>query len=464
MNNAESPAKSKTLAQQLAEGRLPVQDGLRYAAQLAETLRKIHDEGRAHGAVTPDVIGVDAAGLEVMPAAPDGPRVTPYTAPEVASQNRTADARSDIFSFGAIVYEMLTGRRAFVGEPEAVLVASLCNSTAAPTGSPAVDRLVGGCLAKDPAARWQRMQKIILELKLLTAAAKRSATTPSSRPGAEAVLRAEMQQMESRLAARLAAQEQSNAQAHQAVGETLNGFRTQFASGGDQLAARVQAHEQSSAQAHQAMAEALNQVRAEVSVAGERMAQMQPSEHVTAQVHSVVGEAVNALRAEMSESGAQVAARLQAHEQAAASTHGLVNDTVAALKGQLEAMAVQLTAAHEKLTQSAGAQEIASLHEHINGVNARIEAVEKAAGAGSGSEAVEAGIEALKKQMTELHSNVAADMHEFELNMKAQANAIESARTAMAQTDDLVERVVEALESLQSTVLEHADDRAMALN
>jgi hypothetical protein len=399
-----------------------------------------------------------------MAASAETPRVTPYTAPEVAAQNRPGDARSDIFSFGAIVYEMLTGRRAFVGEPEAVLVASLCNSTAAATGSPAVDRLVGGCLAKDPAARWQRMQKIILELKLLTAAAKRSATTPAARPAAEAVLRAEMQQMESRLAARLAAQEQSNAQAQQAVGDTLKGFRTQFVTAGEQLAARVQAHEQSSARAHQAAAEALNQVRSEVSAAGQQMAQMQPTEHVTAQIHSVIGEAVSAVRAEMAHSGNQFAARLQANEEAAASAHGAVSDAVAALKAQIDAMTLQLTAAHEKLAQSAESHSVADLNRHMESVSARIEAIEKTASAGSGNEGLEAGMEALKKQMTELHTNVAADMHEFELNMKAQANAIESARTAMAQTDDLVERVVEALDSLQSTVLDHADDRAMALN
>jgi hypothetical protein len=86
---------------------------------------------------------------------------------------------------------------------------------------------------------------------------------------------------------------------------------------------------------------------------------------------------------------------------------------------------------------------------------------------GAASESVsrfENGMESLREQISELHTHVAADMHEFELNLKAQSNAIDSARTAMAQTDDLVERVVEALESLQSTVLEHSEDRAMALN
>ena len=572
MNNAESPAKSKTLAQHLSEGRLPVQDGLRYAALLAEALRKIHDDGRAHGGVTPDVITLEEGGIELLPASPSAPRVTPYTAPEVAAQNRPADARSDIFSFGAIFYEMLTGRRAFAGEPESVLVASLCNSVAASTGSPAVDRLCGGCLAKDPAARWQRMQKIILELKLLTAAVKRTATQPAARrdPAAEAALRAEMHQMESRLAARmqahieataqahesiagelrhefsntgeqinarLQAQEQSNTQMHQAVGDALNNLRGQFSAAGEQLAVRLQAQEETAVQSHQAIVDTLNSLRGEFASHNEQIAsrlhaqeqavgsahqgigetvanlrnefaahneqlssrlqaheqsvadahhnigetvsnlrgefashsenlsaRLQAQEQATAHAHQAIGEAVNSLRGEFSQAGQQLSARLQAHEEASAQAQSAIHDTVNSLKSQLESVSGQLAAAQEKLNQTAAASEIASLHQHLGGINERMEKLEQAAGEGAANAAIEASIEALKKQITELHTNVAADMHEFELNMKAQANAIESARTAMAQTDDLVERVVEALESLQSTVLEHADERAMALN
>jgi hypothetical protein len=464
MNNAESPAKSKTLAEQLSEGRLPVQDGLRYAALLAEALRKIHDDGRAHGGVTPDVVAVDGAGLELMPASPAAPRVTPYTAPEVAAQNRPADARSDIFSFGTIVYEMLTGRRAFVGEPEAVLIASLCNSAAAPTGSPAVDRLVNGCLAKDPAARWQRMQKIILELKLLTAAARRTATAPVVRrdPAAEAALRAEMQQIESRLSARLQAHADATAQTQQAI---ANNLRSEFAGTGDQMAVRLQAHEQSAAQIHQSVLQAVNDLRGQFAGSHDQLAaRLQSQEQSNAQVHQSVGEALNGLRGEFTGAGNQLVTRLQSHEQTSAQAQQAMHESVATLKAQLEAMSGQLAAAQEKMNQPVAIPELAHLNEQIAGVHDRIGKVEQAVSAGTGSAAVEASLEAIKKQMTELHTNVAADMHEFELNMKAQANAIESARTAMAQTDDLVERVVEALESLQSTVLDHADERAMALN
>ena len=535
MNNAETTAKSKTLAEELSEGRLPVQDGLRYAALLAEALRKIHDDGRAHGGVTPDVIALDGIGLELLPASTSGPRVTPYTAPEVAGQYRPADSRSDIFSFGAIVYEMLTGHAAFAGDSEAVLVSALCNTAAAPTGSPAVDRLVGGCLQKDPAARWQRMQKIILELKLLTAAAKRTATPAAVRrdPAAEAALRAEMHQMESRLAARLQAHadataqgqqalatnlrsefagvgdqtslrlqahEQSAAQIHQSVlqainelrgqiaasndaflarlssqeqaaaqsqvamGDSMRQMRAEFSAAHEQISGRLQEHQQSGAQAHQAIGEAMNQMRGEVSAAQERLVQRLTAHEQAAENAKPNAEVIDALRGEIAAAHEKLSAQVQAHVEASAGAQRAANESVDALKSQLQSIVGQLAAAHEKLEQTASAPDLSKVHEHIESVHGRIAKLEESMAAGAGSANVEAGLEALKQHVAELHTNVAADMHEFELNMKAQANAIESARTAMAQTDDLVERVVEALESLQSTVLEHADDRTMALN
>ena len=68
--------------------------------------------------------------------------------------------------------------------------------------------------------------------------------------------------------------------------------------------------------------------------------------------------------------------------------------------------------------------------------------------------AVEQSMDEIRKHFNTLQENVAGDLHDFEQNLKAQGVAIESARTAMAQTDDLVERVVEALELLQSSVLD----------
>jgi serine/threonine protein kinase len=139
--------------------------------------------------------------LELLPAPANTGCITPYTAPEVV-QGKPPDSRSDIFSLGAILYEVLTGRAAFQGESPDVLAAAIMNSVAAASGSPAVDRLVAGCLAKDPDARWPRVQRLLLELKLLAGAARRSQSAPVHQQ-ADSALRAEMQEIESRLTGRL---------------------------------------------------------------------------------------------------------------------------------------------------------------------------------------------------------------------------------------------------------------------
>jgi serine/threonine protein kinase len=208
MSTFEFSGGAKTLRQRLNEGGISVQDALSYGALLAEALRAIHDDGRAHGAVTPDVIVLTPAGLELLPPEP-GTRITCYTAPEVAAEHKAADARSDIFSFAAVLFEMLTGRKAFEGDTDAAQVASLRNAPAPNSGNPAMDRLLAACFAKDPAARWQSIHKIQLELKLLIAGARRvgmPSTTRVHAPVGAAIsdtgLRAEIAQIESRMNAR----------------------------------------------------------------------------------------------------------------------------------------------------------------------------------------------------------------------------------------------------------------------
>ena len=188
---------SFTLGHRLSEGPIALPEALRYANLLAEALRQLHDSGRKCGALQPSGIVLTGSGIEL--AEPhEAAAITPYTAPEIL-QGRTPDARSDIFAFGAIFYEMITGRRAFAGDNADALAVSLTISVPPPTGNAAVDHLITNCLAKDPAARCPRMQKVILELKLLTFAEVRSEAA-SRQQVANAALRAETQQLETRLA------------------------------------------------------------------------------------------------------------------------------------------------------------------------------------------------------------------------------------------------------------------------
>jgi hypothetical protein len=204
---------SQTLAQRMAQGRIPVLEALNYSMILAEALRKIHASGQAHGAVSPVSIAINSTGLDLIPALGNMGFVTPYTAPEVV-QGRPADLRSDIFSMGAILYELLTGRAPFEGDSPEALAAAIMNSPPAPSGSPAVDRLVAGCIAKDPAARFPHMQRLLLELKLLAVEVRRRESAPA-RQQADSAIRAEMQEIASRLAGRLASCEQSLEAVHE---------------------------------------------------------------------------------------------------------------------------------------------------------------------------------------------------------------------------------------------------------
>ena len=338
----------RTLAQRLAQGKIPAPEAGRYALILAEALRKIHDAGRVHGGVSPASIVLTGSGLELLAAAPTTVTITPYTAPELL-QGHAADAGSDIFAFGAVVYEMFSGRRAFEGDGAAALSAAINTATPPSCGIPAADRLIGNCLAKDPAARWQRVQKILLELKLLTVFARRAEAPASVRRehADAAALRAEMQQLEGRVAARLQACETTVAEIH----------------------------------------------------------------HAATELRSQLG----------------------------------------AVDAQFAATRAQQVSAYEGLLEAAEARIAARVGRDSEAADERVGRLEQA-------------LDAAHKSTTALHESVSEDFLAFEQGLKSQAAAIESARTAMAQTDDLVERVVEALELLQSAVLEPHEDPTAAMN
>ena len=93
-----------------------------------------------------------------------------YMAPEQVEGKET-DARTDIFVFGAVVYEMVTGRKAFEGKSQASLIGAILKddpqpmTALQPVSPPALDRLVQTCLAKDPEERWQTVRDVARELK-----------------------------------------------------------------------------------------------------------------------------------------------------------------------------------------------------------------------------------------------------------------------------------------------------------
>jgi Tol biopolymer transport system component len=95
-----------------------------------------------------------------------------YMAPEQL-EGKEADARSDIFAFGAVLYEMVTGRRAFQGKSQVSLMAAILDqepppiSELQPVSLPLLEHLVKTCLAKNPDARWQHAGDLLIQLKLI---------------------------------------------------------------------------------------------------------------------------------------------------------------------------------------------------------------------------------------------------------------------------------------------------------
>ena len=193
--------EGETLAARLASGPLPVDYALALAAQMAEALDRAHRAGIAHGDLKPGNVMVTKAGVKLLdfglarPTAPPLGRgwsdadtgtaiaVEPgqvfgsmgYLAPEQL-EGRQADARSDVFACGAVIFEMLTGRPAFAGETQAAVIAAVMRQTPTPPSQlrpdvpPGVDRLLAACLVKDPAERWQSASDLARELAWLAEA------------------------------------------------------------------------------------------------------------------------------------------------------------------------------------------------------------------------------------------------------------------------------------------------------
>lgn len=198
----------RTLAHRLEAGKLAMSEALRLAMEVAHALRQLHEKGQAHGALTPAAIELTASGIELIPGGIPRGVPTPYSAPEVL-KGEPADWRSDIFSFGAIVHELITGRWAFEGVTPEMLAVAIQDAATPQTGDPTVDSLLRQCLAKDPATRCQRIQKILTELRLASVTSRRN-EGPERRAQFEAAVRSEIQAaLESHTTTQLHALEQT---------------------------------------------------------------------------------------------------------------------------------------------------------------------------------------------------------------------------------------------------------------
>jgi len=132
------------------------------------------------------------------------------------AEGSSADVSADLFAFGAVLYELTTGRKIRAGGTPFLLES---------TGLPEVDRLIARCLGVDPATRLSSMQKALLELKLVALSAHNTEASASRPDPPHVALRAEMRELEVRLNARLEERESAEAARAQAAGEAMVALR-----------------------------------------------------------------------------------------------------------------------------------------------------------------------------------------------------------------------------------------------
>jgi eukaryotic-like serine/threonine-protein kinase len=200
----------ETLASRLRRGALRLDQALRLAVQIADALATAHRHGLVHRDLKPSNVMISKTGAKLLdfglakhtagPLPDQAPGATTplaemtaegaiigtvqYMAPEQV-EGRPTDARTDIFAFGVMVYEMVTGRKPFIGSSRAGLIGAILKDEPhpldlnGPSAAGLLERVVLRCLAKDPDDRWQSAADLTSELQWIATHPKSGASRQS---------------------------------------------------------------------------------------------------------------------------------------------------------------------------------------------------------------------------------------------------------------------------------------------
>lgn len=205
--------EGQSLAERLSRGALPLDQAVRYAIEIAQALDAAHRRGIIHRDLKPGNVILTKSGAKLVDFGLATATKASSTTRETTMQALTAegtivgtlqymspeqvegkdlDARSDLFSFGAMVYEMVTGRRAFNGATQASVITAIMASEPppmqerAPATPATLERVIRKCLAKDPDARWQNASDVATALAWIDEGV--ALTAASSRPGVKRLI------------------------------------------------------------------------------------------------------------------------------------------------------------------------------------------------------------------------------------------------------------------------------------
>ncbi len=204
--------EGETLAKRLEKGPLPLEQVLRFGMQIADALDKAHRSGVVHRDLKPGNLMLAPTGAKLLDfglAKPTAPFVTGATLTAAAAQTspvteqgtivgtfqymspeqiegKELDGRSDIFSLGAVLYEMLTSQRAFQGKSQLSVASAILEKepapicTVKPLTPPELDHAIRRCLAKDPEERWQTARDVAIELKWIAEGGSQVTLAPTA--------------------------------------------------------------------------------------------------------------------------------------------------------------------------------------------------------------------------------------------------------------------------------------------